>query len=224
MNRIEFMRQMERLLWDIPENDRLDAIAYYNDYFDEAGKENEAKVIRELGSPEKVATTIKADLNAAGNEHGEYTEYGYSDGRGGKNQNTPARKSEYQGEQQKRKIPLALIIVLVVFASPMILGVVSGVLGGLIGLIAGAFGILIAIAACGISLPIAGIVCFGVGIFRVVFNPPEGLATMGVGALLTAVGLLLFILCVWIAVKWIPALFRFCVNWCKKIVHRRSAA
>ena len=36
MNRVEFMKQLERLLWDIPENDRLDAIAYYNDYFDEA--------------------------------------------------------------------------------------------------------------------------------------------------------------------------------------------
>ena len=51
MNRAEFMRQLERLLMDIPENDRLDAIAYYNDYFDEAGVENEARVIQKLGSP-----------------------------------------------------------------------------------------------------------------------------------------------------------------------------
>ena len=48
MNRVEFMKQLERLLGDIPENDRLDAIAYYNDYFYEAGVENEAQVIREL--------------------------------------------------------------------------------------------------------------------------------------------------------------------------------
>ena len=40
MNRLEFMHQLENLLWDIPENDRLDAIAYYNDYFVEAGSEN----------------------------------------------------------------------------------------------------------------------------------------------------------------------------------------
>ncbi len=45
MNRVEFMKQLERLLGDIPENDRLDAIAYYNDYFDEAGTENEAQVM-----------------------------------------------------------------------------------------------------------------------------------------------------------------------------------
>ena len=76
MNRVEFMKQLERLLGDIPENDRLDAITYYNDYFDEAGVENEAQVIRELGSPGKVAAIIKADLNANRDERDLYTEQG----------------------------------------------------------------------------------------------------------------------------------------------------
>ena len=89
MNRVEFMQQLERLLMDIPQNDRLDALAYYNDYFDEAGAENEAQVIRELGSPEKVAATIKTDLNSSGSAEAEYTEHGYEDGREGVNINTP---------------------------------------------------------------------------------------------------------------------------------------
>ena len=62
MNRDEFMQQLARLLSDLPENERMEAIRYYNDYFDEAGPENEANVIRELGSPGKVAAIIKADL------------------------------------------------------------------------------------------------------------------------------------------------------------------
>ena len=68
MNREEFMRQLERLLWEIPVNDREDAIAYYQDYFDEAGAENEEKVIKELGSPERVAAVIKADRNRYGTD------------------------------------------------------------------------------------------------------------------------------------------------------------
>ncbi|MFQ9984977.1 MAG: DUF1700 domain-containing protein [Lachnospiraceae bacterium] len=60
MNRKEFMEQLERLLQDIPESDRQDAIAYYNDYFDEVGPENEASLIQQLGSPGKVAGIIKA--------------------------------------------------------------------------------------------------------------------------------------------------------------------
>lgn len=59
MNRVEFMETLSRLLQDIPEEDRIDALKYYNDYFDDAGSENEQNVIEELESPEKVAMKIK---------------------------------------------------------------------------------------------------------------------------------------------------------------------
>lgn len=32
MNRVEFMETLSRLLQDIPEEDRIDALKYYNDY------------------------------------------------------------------------------------------------------------------------------------------------------------------------------------------------
>ena len=49
------------LLMDLPEEERVSAIQYYDDYFADAGKEEEEKVIQELGSPEKAAASIKAD-------------------------------------------------------------------------------------------------------------------------------------------------------------------
>lgn len=64
MNRIEYMTKLASLLQDIPEVERKDAMKYYNDYFDEAGEENEEQVIREFGAPEEVAENIKADLKA----------------------------------------------------------------------------------------------------------------------------------------------------------------
>ena len=63
MNRAQFMEQLKRLLSDISAAERDEALEYYNNYFDDAGPENEAAVIRELGSPGKVAAIIKADLN-----------------------------------------------------------------------------------------------------------------------------------------------------------------
>lgn len=66
MKRDDFLNELEQKLGDIPEGDRLDAIEYYYDYFDEAGEENEQKVIRELGSPERVAQTIRDNLGASG--------------------------------------------------------------------------------------------------------------------------------------------------------------
>lgn len=80
MKRKEFLAQLERLLWDIPVQEREEALEFYNNYFDDAGEENESSVIQELGSPGKVAAIIKADLGESRKEYGEYTETGYSDG------------------------------------------------------------------------------------------------------------------------------------------------
>lgn len=221
MNRVEFMQQLERLLMDIPENDRLDAIAYYHDYFDEAGTENEAQVIRELGSPGKVAAIIKTDLNASGNVEAEYTEHGYEDGRDGASKNTPARKETgYQAPKQKRSIPLVLIIILLVFASPVLVGVGGGLLGGIFGVLAALFGVIVAVIVCGIVFIIGGIACVVVGIARAITSPVEGLVVIGVGAILFALGILFTILFIWCAFKWLPALFRWFVDLIQKLFNR----
>jgi len=81
MNRVEFIRELEYLLQDIPEEEKSDALAYYHDYLEEAGEEHEEDVIREFGSPERVAAIIRADLRGNLNEGGEFTESGYQDER-----------------------------------------------------------------------------------------------------------------------------------------------
>ena len=50
MNRAQFMEQLEKLLSDISEEERQEALDYYESYFDDAGEDQEANVIRELGS------------------------------------------------------------------------------------------------------------------------------------------------------------------------------
>ncbi len=77
MNRAEFMRRLTELLGDVPPMEREEAIQYYNDYFDDAGEENEGSVIASLGTPEELAKTIKTGLNDGGNG-GEFTESGFS--------------------------------------------------------------------------------------------------------------------------------------------------
>ena len=58
MNKAEFMKELERLLQNIPENERIEALNYYEEYFSDAGEENEQKVLAELESPQKVADKI----------------------------------------------------------------------------------------------------------------------------------------------------------------------
>lgn len=59
MNRQEFLEKLRLLLGDLSEEEREEAIQYYEDYFADAGPEMEEQVIRELGSPEKVALMIR---------------------------------------------------------------------------------------------------------------------------------------------------------------------
>ncbi|NTV78467.1 MAG: DUF1700 domain-containing protein [Clostridiales bacterium] len=80
MNRAEFMRQLEVLLKDISPSERVEALQYYNDYFNDAGVENENDVIRALGTPAKVAETIKTGLNEKMQANYEFTDTGFKTG------------------------------------------------------------------------------------------------------------------------------------------------
>ena len=62
MNRADFMNQLESLLQGIASGEREEAIQYYNDYFDDAGEENEKEVIEALGNPARVAENIRRAL------------------------------------------------------------------------------------------------------------------------------------------------------------------
>ena len=53
MSRKEFMERLEKLLRDISDSEREEALQYYNDYFDDAGAENEAEVLKELVVPSR---------------------------------------------------------------------------------------------------------------------------------------------------------------------------
>lgn len=77
MSRWEFMRQLESLLFDISPNEREEALQYYNDYFNDAGRENEQEVIKALGSPEQVAEIVKDGLSDNPGM-GEFTENGFT--------------------------------------------------------------------------------------------------------------------------------------------------
>lgn len=58
MSKQEFLYHLETLLMDLPREEREDALDYYEQYFEAAGPEREAEVIRELGSPERVSEMI----------------------------------------------------------------------------------------------------------------------------------------------------------------------
>lgn len=59
MNREDFLMRLSSLLQDVSEAEREEALQYYEDYFDDAGKDKEEEIIDSLGSPAEVAKNIK---------------------------------------------------------------------------------------------------------------------------------------------------------------------
>ncbi len=78
MNRAEYMKELAYLLQGLPDEEREEALQYYENYFDDAGEDQEEAVIAELGRPEKIAAIIREGVQTGyGNQDAEYTETGY---------------------------------------------------------------------------------------------------------------------------------------------------
>jgi len=244
MNRYEFMKQLEALLYDLSPQERAEALKYYNDYFDDAGSENETNVLSDLGSPRQVADIIKVGLNETGANSGEFTEHGYTDPRFTYNKEMAGQNS-YQSNQNKGnynqqsyqqsgygsynynkqnntqpKQPLsgwkiALIVLLILIAIPIGGPVLLGAISLILGILVTLFCIFLAIAICAIAFILAGIIVFGVGIVKLFTIPPVGILTTGVGLILTAVGLLCMLLTIWICGTVLPACIRGIVALCR---------
>lgn len=216
MNKIEFMRQLDVLLMNLPIHEREEALQYYEDYFADAGEENEQAVIASLGSPAKVAENIKRDLSQSrgyveyetqkvepGNEVGEYRptqEQG----------NVEAAPAVVEKKGGLSGGVLALIIVLCILASPILMGI----LGAVIGIGAAWISLVVAFGAVAISLVIVAVVLVVLGVVGIASIPMAGIGVIGCGLILAAVGIVFLMLCVLLA--WgIPALIGAIVGLCR---------
>lgn len=229
MNRREFMAELERLLADMPEEERQAAVQYYADYFADAGEEQEADVIRELGSPEKVAESIKADyyeteFNASDYEHKDYMEkYGQrsSGGRNSSHTNSGpdadqmrsgAGSTESSRPWTSNTLKLILIIAIVIVLWPVSLGIALTVFG----IVATVICFFAALVIAAVAVMIAGAVTVIVGIAVSIATPPVALVTVGIGILLFVLGLIAVVGTVKLCIIVYPAMLRGVVNLCRR--------
>lgn len=210
MNRKEFMDRLEYLLQDISQRDRVDALAYYNDYFDDAGEENEQEVISSLGSPEKVAEKIREGL-------------GEKPGEEDSDDKTTSDKRNYQSSGQGTdwgKIILIVLICLVL--SPILVPAGGAALSVIIGIPAAFFGLLVALGVGGAGIAIGGLAMVITGIGKLFFSASAGLSLLGVGFLFLGAGVLGVIAAVWIAWKVIPWLIRSIVGLFRRLFYKKG--
>ncbi len=68
MTKYEYIAKLEKLLADMPPQERRDALEYYVEYFDAAGPDHEAETAEKLGDPETVARQILEGAGLSGND------------------------------------------------------------------------------------------------------------------------------------------------------------
>ena len=205
MNRKEFMERLEKLLWNISDGEREEALQFYNDYFDDAGPENEAQVMEELGSPEQVAKKIKAGLEDG---TAEYTEQGYQDARFRENQEVAAGEAKAPGRQGVNGWKIVALILLGILAFPSVAPICFTIVMAVVAVVIGICAAMVGLAAAGIAVLLVGGVLIGVGILKLFVMAPIGIALFGAGCLVLALGILLSMLGIFCCAKAIPWVIR----------------
>ncbi len=226
MNRIEFMTELAALLQDVPVEERKEAMQYYNDYFDDAGEE-EKDVVKELGSPAKVAENIKKDLGiqteissgGAQNTGANYT--GAQDARAQNNgtQNVGTQNVGTQ-EQSNHIWKIVLIVLVVIFGLPLLLGIGGGVLGLLAGIIATVFAVILT----AVLVVITGVLAIVAGVTFLITEPAVGLALIGGGLLAGVCGVIASVLLVKLCMIAFPAAGRWITKMWNKVKNRKKVA
>lgn len=62
MTRTEYLTQLELYLKKLPEVDRMEAMDYFRELFDDAGVEGEEELIASLGTPKEAAHEVLSNL------------------------------------------------------------------------------------------------------------------------------------------------------------------
>lgn len=210
------------LLSGISQEERTEALAFYRSYFEDAGEANEAKILEELESPQKVADSIIKDL---GVQPGEACSSGAQGASAGAEWNPAvqgAAQNAAYSTQEKDGMP-GWAIVLLVITSPVWLVMILVILSALLGIVAALFGIAIAVVAVMGALLICGVVLFGVGIGSAFAgNPAIGIGLMGGGLIVLAFGVLAVVLVVWIFGGFLPWALKGICKLCKKPFNKRK--
>lgn len=198
-------------LYKLPRHEIDDAIAYYNEYFEEAGPDQEQAVIKELGTPSKIATQIKADYavrqlesmesnrgNRAGNNAGSGTgtNSGYGAGNAysagdGYNTGTGSNKNEKAPGKLSAAWWVVIGIAGGIFAAPVAIPVAFALAALLIALFIGTIALLIAALVTTIALIVLSIVAVIVGLTLLATSGPLALLVIGMGLMgISLMGLL----------------------------------
>lgn len=214
MNKVEFIEELKKRLEGLPSEEIENAINYYSEYFEDAGIDDETDVTISLGTAKEVAEQIILEYSLRNSE--EIVKVNLSkDNENKYNEDEHNTKyfsnEEYNKKEKKSKLPIILIAILAVLASPLLLGLGIGAVATIFGLAVGLFAIVISIIFGGGACILGGIVCIIATLFAV--------AQSGVPTTILFIGLSLIIIGIGIMFLWLSINgFKLLILACKKLI------
>lgn len=202
MNAYEYLQALRAALAVLPDDEINSAMRYYEDYFLDAGDENAAQVIEQLGPPEQVAEAILRDYTGVARRRPERFEEEKAQTVDG----VPLGRDGKPLTRKKGINPwmLACIVLLALIFGPIAVAVIGGIIVAAVGLIVG-------VAACVVAVPAATLIGGGALVlfsFLLWATPASALATLGAGLVVGAVGLLLVLLVIKLCILFVPPIIR----------------
>ena len=199
MNREEYMRRLAIALRDIPQSEKEEALQYYNDYFDDAGVENEQEVMNSLGSPEKLAETIQRDF---------FTGDGKFEGNRTSSYNDTYAGTSERGEKKNKMSGgvIALIVILTILASPIIIALAAVLLGVIISIFAAVLTVIVTVLAVILALICVVAACIMVVVALGAVSPFSAIVVAGIGIATIGICIFLVMAVVWlfgVALPWL---------------------
>lgn len=228
MDRKTFIRELEFLLQDISDDERKEALSFYEDYFDEAGVENESQVIQELGDPSKVAAIIKDSLKGNFEEHIHSGDHGFSNDDYQRNFEVVDVDTKEKHSSLKNKWnELAsrdrfLLIVLIILAIVPLSGAIGSFFGFGFTIAAVLFCLIFGFWIITFVLSIIAIIFIVVGVMHLFTLPGAGLIYMGIGCLLIALATIFEKIASWFFKQCIPQVIDGISSLFHKIFHNRG--
>jgi len=172
MTKTAFLAELQRKLKDMPESEIASAVAYYDEYLSEAGPENEAAAIVELGSPAEVAATVIGDYVYAG--------------------------TTSDDKSIKKGFTAIWLIVLAILASPVALVVAIFLISFIFSLLTSALSVAFALFLAAGATVFAGVIYLAVGFWTLFFSFSSGIITIGIGLVLLAIGSAMTLALLWL--------------------------
>ncbi|MEQ7276040.1 DUF1700 domain-containing protein [Enterococcus thailandicus] len=196
----EYLSEVLNELQEITEADRFDLIQYYEEYFLDSGKTVD-EILEEYGTPKQFALKLKINYFSEADDLGQ---------------------EEVQQSSPKRQMRLIWLIVLGLFASPILIPLALLFVAVLVGLIIALFAVIfsiyvvcIVILGVGVVMTLAGLMVLGQSIVSGLFFVGLGLFATGAAIFFTPILVRL--------TKWLAQLIMRFVKWVgRRFVTRRG--